>query len=208
MPDNLTRILLIRHGMNDLLVAHRLGGRLPGIHLNAEGQAQAQALGARLAGTPLAAVYSSPMERALETAEPVAAAHGLPVIQVEGLYETDCGEWAGQPVEDVNKLELWRQIQFYPSGVRFPGGESVVEAQARMVAALEQLRAAHPGQTIAAVSHSDPIKAVLVHYLGMPLDLFQRLVIEPASLTELAFTPNGPRLVRYNDCAHYAKRET
>jgi probable phosphoglycerate mutase len=203
MNDSQTHILLIRHGMNDLLVEHRLGGRLPGIHLNAEGQAQAQALGARLANVPLAAVYSSPMERAIETAEPLTAIHGLPLVKMDGLYETDCGEWAGQPVEEVNKHELWRQIQFYASGVRFPGGESVVEVQARMVATLEALRAAHPGQTIVAVSHSDPIKTALVHYLGMPLDLFQRLVINPASVTELVFTPTGPRMVRYNDCAHY-----
>jgi probable phosphoglycerate mutase len=196
--DSQTRILFIRHGTTDYLTARRLACRLPGIHLNEEGRAQAQVLGGRLANISLAAVYSSPMERALETAEPVALTHGLPLIRLDGLMETDCGEWAGQPVEELNKSELWRQMQLYPSGFRFPGGESFVEIQARMVVTVESLRVTHPGQTVAAVSHSDPIKAVLVHYLGMPLDLLQRLVIDPASITELVFTPTGLRMVRYN----------
>jgi probable phosphoglycerate mutase len=196
--DSQTRILFIRHGTTGYLTARRLACRLPGVHLNEEGRAQAQALGSRLANIPLAAVYSSPMERALETAEPVALAHGLALIRLDGLIETDCGEWAGQPVEELNKSELWRQMQLHPSGFRFPGGESFDEIQVRMVATVESLRVTHPGQTVAAVSHSDPIKAVLVHYLGMPLDLLQRLVIDPASVTELVFTPTGPRMVRCN----------
>jgi probable phosphoglycerate mutase len=202
VTEALTHILLIRHAHNDYLTNHRIAGWLPGVHLSEQGRAQAQALAERLANTPLAAIYSSPLERALETAEPLAARHSLSVQVLQGIGETHCGEWTGQTVEELSKTDAWRQIQLYPSGMRFPGGESVVEIQVRMVATLESLRVAHPQQTIAIISHSDPIKTVVTHYIGLHLDLFQRLVISPASITELSFTPSGPRLLRCNDCAH------
>lgn len=183
MTDTVTHILLIRHGMNDYLVTRRLAGRLPGVHLNAEGRAQAQALGERLASTPIAAVYSSPLERTVETAEPIAAGHGLPVVPLEAVGEAICGEWAGRAIEELLQTARWQQVQTSPSSFRYPGGESVGEMQARMVAALETLRATHPGQTVVVVSHSDPIKAALAHYLSMPLDLYQRLTIAPASIS-------------------------
>ena len=205
MTDTVTHILLIRHGMNDYLVTRRLAGRLPGVHLNAEGRAQAQALGELLASTPIAAVYSSPLERTVETAEPIAAGHGLPVVPLEAVGEAICGEWAGRAIEELLQTARWQQVQTSPSSFRYQGGESVGEMQARMVAALETLRATHPGQTVVVVSHSDPIKAALAHYLSMPLDLYQRLTIAPASISELLFTPAGPRLARCNDCAHLAK---
>jgi probable phosphoglycerate mutase len=196
------RILLIRHGLNDFVKEHRLAGRIPGVHLNADGAAQAAALSERLSAEPIAAFYASPMERAQETAAPAAARHGLPVIPEPGVVETDCGEWAGQLVEALSKVELWRQVQFFPSGFRFPGGESMAEIQSRTVAALEAIRAAHSGQLVAVVSHADPIKLAVAFYMGQPLDLFQRLVVSPASITELEFTPYRPTLVRLNDCAH------
>ncbi len=202
MTETETRMLLIRHGLNDYVSTHRIAGWTPGVHLNAQGQAQVAALGQRLASTPIAAVYSSPLERSIETAEAVAAPHHLPVVQVEGIGETYCGDWTGQDIEALRQTDTWRQIQLYPSGARFPGGESITEMQARMIAALDALRAAHPGQTIAVVSHSDPIKVALAHYSGLHLDLFQRLVIHPASITELSFTVAGPKLLRCNDCAH------
>ncbi len=205
MTDSVTRILLIRHGMNDYLVTRRLAGRLPGVHLNDEGHSQAQALGERLASTPLAAVYSSPLERTVETAQPIAASHGLPVVPLEEVGEAICGEWVGQPIEELRKTDLWQQMRASPSDFRYPGGESVGEMQARMVAALESLRTAHPEQTVVVVSHSDPIKAALAHYLGMALDLYERLMIAPASITELHFTQAGPRLARCNDCAYLPK---
>jgi probable phosphoglycerate mutase len=200
--DKTTTLLLIRHAHNPLLDQHRLGGWTPGVHLTDRGRAEAQALGQRLAKAAIAAVYSSPLERAFETAEYVASPHGLAVKTVDGLAESQCGEWTGQPVDEVTKTELWRQFQLFPSTARFPGGESIMELQSRMVAAFEEIRLAHPGQTVALVSHSDPLKTAVAYYIGIPLDLYQRLVVHPASLSELSFTPNGPRLLRCNDCAH------
>jgi probable phosphomutase (TIGR03848 family) len=202
MSDQTTRLLLIRHGHNDYLDAKRLAGRTPGVHLNEKGRCQAQALAIRLASLQIAAVYSSPLERAIETAEPVAASHGLPVRIVEDLNETDCGTWTGQTIEELAKTDIWPKIQIYPSGTAHPGGESITMVQGRMVRSLDAICAAHPGHIIVAVSHADPVKAALAHYTGLHLDLFQRLVIDPASVSELAFTPHGPRLIRCNDAAH------
>lgn len=202
MPETPTRILLIRHGINDYVKQHRLAGWTPDVHLNAEGRGQAQALAERLGQAPVAAVYSSPLERTLETAQPLAARLGLPVQILEGVGESRCGDWTGQLIEDLNKSELWRQIQMTPSGFRYPGGESVLEVQARMVAALDDLRAAHPGQSVAVVSHADPIKLAVAFYAGLALDMYQRLSIAPASISELEFTTVRPTLVRLNDCAH------
>ncbi len=202
MSEPLTRVLLIRHGINDYVKTGKLAGRLPGVHLNAEGQEQAQALAERLSAATIAAIYSSPLERTRETAAPLAGRLGLPVQMLDDLLESDCGEWAGQAIAELNQTDLWRQIQICPSTARFPGGESQAEIQARMVRAIETLRSAHPGQTVAAVSHSDPIKLALAFYMGLPLDLYQRLEIAPGSISELAFTSLRPMLARLNDCAH------
>jgi probable phosphoglycerate mutase len=204
MADTSDRILLLRHGTNDYVKAHRLAGRTPGVNLNDEGTAQAAALAERLASMPIAAMYSSPLERARETAAPAAARHGLAVQLLDGVKETDCGDWTGQLLDDLSKLDLWRQVQGCPSLFRFPGGESFAEIQARVVAALDIVRLAHPGQTVAIFSHADPIKLAVAFYTGMPLDQFQRLEVSPASITELEFAPCRPRLVRLNDCAHIA----
>jgi probable phosphoglycerate mutase len=202
MSDQATRILLIRHGLNDYVKDHRLAARTPGVHLNQEGLTQAAALAERLAATSLAAIYSSPLERACETAAPLAERLGLTVQRLEGVKETDCGDWTGQLLEDLSKLDLWRQVQGCPSLFRFPGGESFAEIQARMVGALETLCATHPGQTLAVFSHADPIKLAVAFYTGLPLDLFQRLEVAPASISELEFALCRPRLARLNDCAH------
>ena len=126
MSDPQTRILLIRHGLNDYVKEHRLAGRTPGVHLNAEGLAQAAALAERLGSAALAAIYSSPLERACETAAPVAGRHGLTVQPLDGVLETDCGAWTGQSLDELSKDDLWRQVQGCPSIFRFPGGESFV----------------------------------------------------------------------------------
>jgi probable phosphomutase (TIGR03848 family) len=203
VTEKTTRLLLVRHGMNDYITSRKLAGWTPEVHLNEAGRAQARALAARLACAPIVAVYSSPLERAFETAEFIAAPHGRVPAVLDGLGETRCGEWTGQAIEELSKTDLWRQIQVYPSGTRFPGGETMTEVQVRMVTQLEALRAAHPEEMILVVSHSDPIKVALAHYLGLHIDHFQRLVIEPASLSELAFTPYGPKLIRCNDCSHH-----
>jgi probable phosphoglycerate mutase len=172
------------------------------VHLNEEGNAQAQALTERLGMEKIAAVYSSPLERCQETAAPVAERLGLELRMLEGVKETDCGDWTKQPLEELRKLETWMQVQVHPSGFRFPNGESMLEIQARMVAALDELQRQHVGETIAVFSHSDPIKLAIGFFMGMPLDLFQRLEISPASISELDFSPLRVRLVRMNDCAH------
>jgi probable phosphoglycerate mutase len=118
------------------------------------------------------------------------------------LVETDCGEWTGASIEELARTDLWRLMQSLPSCARHPGGESVVEVQARIVAAIEDLRGRHLGERIAVVSHSDPIKLLLAFHVGLHLDMFQRLVIAPASISELEFDSLRPRLVRSNDCSH------
>lgn len=202
MSDTTTRILLIRHGINDFVQQGLLAGRAPGVHLNAAGQAQAAALAERLGSTPLAAIYSSPLERTQETAAPLASRLGLDIKRLDSVLESDPGEWTGQALDMLRQTEAWQQVQTHPSRFRFPSGESIAEIQARMVAALEALQAAHTGQTIAVFSHADPIKLAIAYYAGIPLDLFQRLDIAPASISELELTPLRTRVVRLNDCAH------
>ena len=179
MAEKPTRVLLVRHGMNDYVKTHRLAGWTPGVHLNDHGRLQAEAVAERLAPEPVAAVYSSPLDRTVETAEAIALRHQLPVVTVEGIGETHIGEWTGLLVEDLTKTDLWKVIQGAPSRARFPGGESFAEIQNRMVVTLDALVANHPEQTIVVVSHSDPIKLAVAFYIGQPLDLFQRLVIQP-----------------------------
>ena len=201
-----TTLLLVRHALNDW-VGDKLAGWTPDVHLNDKGKAQAEALCQRLSDKPIAAVYSSPLDRAIETANILAAPHHLEVYIRADLGEVRYGEWTGQSIKELAKDKAWQVVQFYPSGARFPGGEAIREMQARAVAALDELVVKHPAETILAVSHADVIKAVLAHYAGLHLDLFQRLVVSPASLSVVAFTPIGPRLVCINDTAHVPPEE-
>jgi probable phosphomutase (TIGR03848 family) len=190
-------LLLLRHAVTEHTGA-RLSGWLPGLHLSEAGREQAGALAARLDGVPLDAVYASPLERCQETALVVAEARGLKVETLEEIGEVRYGDWTGRPLKELAREPLWKLVQATPSAARFPAGESLFEMQARAVLAVERLREAHPGQTVAVCSHADVIKALVCHYLGMHLDLFQRVVVGPASVTAFAFGP-GPRLVRLND---------
>ena len=194
-----TTILLVRHGENDWVKTKKLAGRTPDIHLNANGRAQARRLSARLAHWPLAAIYSSPLERCQETAAIVAAPHALPVQCRDELLEADYGEWQGQAIEDPTKQDLWKVVQAAPSFAHFPGGEAMRNMQSRMVEALHAIAAAHPDQIVLVCSHADLIRAALAHFLGTHFDLFQRLQISPASTSILYFTPYGPRVNRIND---------
>ncbi len=194
------QLMLVRHAKNDW-VGDRLAGWTPGVHLNDAGRQQAEALGARLAHLPIKAIYSSPLERAVETAQAIAAHHNLEIQTLEDVGETHYGEWTGASIEELSKTELWPVVQVYPSGARFPGGESLRETQARAVAALDALHDAHPKETdiVVVVSHADVIKAAVAHYVGLHLDLFQRLAVSPASLSVIQFSKFGPRLVCLND---------
>jgi probable phosphoglycerate mutase len=193
----MTNLLLIRHAENDW-VGERLAGWTPEVHLNEKGRTQAASLAQLLSDTPLTAIYSSPLERTLETAEPLARAHGLDVEVCEALGEARYGDWTGRVLKELKEEDLWPVIQVYPGGARFPGGESFREIQARMVQALDTIRDAHPEQTVAVVSHSDPIKMATAYYAGLSLDHFQRLTISPASVTAFAFSRFGPRLICLN----------
>ena len=196
----MTVVFLIRHGENDWL-GRRLPGRTPGIHLNDRGRAQAEALARLLRPAHLEAVYSSPLERTLETAAPIARAFGLRPRPRQGLAEMRPGDWQGQALQVLKRRKLWPVIQHTPSLARFPGGESFPEAQARIVAEIDGLRASHPGPRsgIACVTHADVIKLAIAHYLGLPLDLFQRLVVDPASISVLWIGESAARLLRLND---------
>jgi probable phosphomutase (TIGR03848 family) len=190
-------LLLLRHAVTEHTGA-RLSGWLPGLHLSEEGRQQAKALAERLGPVALDALYASPLERCQETAAVVAEAKGLAVQTLEDLGEVRYGDWTGRELKGLAREPLWKLVQASPSAARFPGGESLFEMQARAVLATERLRAAHPDQTVAVCSHADVIKALACHYLGMHLDLFQRVVVGPASLTAIGFGP-GPYLVRLND---------
>ncbi|TFH36549.1 MAG: phosphoglycerate mutase [Anaerolineales bacterium] len=197
----MTLIYLIRHGHNDYVGKGKLAGRLKGVHLSEQGHAQAQALAEQLSQVKFAALYASPLERALETAKPVAAVQGLETIARPGLTEVGYGTWEGHSLKTLRRRRLWPVIQSTPSLARFPEGESFPETQARIVAEIEALRSKHrsPKARIACVFHSDPIKLAIAHYAGIPLDLFQRIVIEPASVSILAIDGQHVHIVRLND---------
>lgn len=192
-------LLLIRHGENDFVKTGRLAGRLPEVHLNKKGRQQAAELAEALGNLPIRAIYCSPLERARETAAPLAAKLGLEPQIRPGLIETDIGAWAGQELKALRKLPEWKTVQAAPSRFRFPDGESFVECQARLVSEIEAIVKAHkPDEIIACVSHSDPIKLITAYYLGMPLDHFQRLGCDTASVTAFLLTEKGVLLSKLN----------
>ena len=191
-------MLLVRHGQT-ATTGTLLPGRAAGLHLADAGRAQAERVAARIAELKnVAAVYASPLERARETAAPIAAALQLKTRVDKGLLECDFGEWTGAELKTLMKLPEWKAVQRYPSGFRFPGGESFTEMQVRMVSAIDRLRAAHPGAVVVAVSHADPIKAAVAHAMGTHLDLFQRIVISTCSVTAIAYGDSGPVVLTVN----------
>jgi probable phosphomutase (TIGR03848 family) len=193
-----TTILLVRHGQTPT-TGRVLPGRAPGLHLAEAGRAQAEAAAKRIAQIKrVAAVYSSPLERARETAMPIARAQGLAVRIERGLLELDIGRWTGERLDRVSKRPEWSTVQRYPSGFRFPDGESFVEMQTRITAALARMVERHRGGVVIAVSHADPIKAALAHALGMHLDHFQRLAIAPGSITTIVYGAGGPMVIGMN----------
>jgi probable phosphomutase (TIGR03848 family) len=177
-----------------------LPGRAAGLHLAEKGRAQADLVAGRIAAMdkPPTAIYASPLERTRETAAPIAAALGLRVRTARGLIEVDVGEWTEKSLARLYKNKAWPTVQRWPSGFTFPGGESFSEMSTRSTTAVLGLVKAHPGETIVAVSHADPIKAVVAAAAGIPLDLMQRLVISPCSVSALLFTGGGPAILCVN----------
>ena len=185
-------VLLVRHGQTPTTGA-TLPGRAPGLHLAEAGQQQADAVAARIGELKqVDAVYASPLERTRETAAPIAKARGLRVKADRGLLECDFGEWTGRALKELGRLPEWSTVQRYPSGFRFPGGESFTEMQARITSAIRRLVDTHRGGVVVAVSHADPIKAAVAEALGTHLDLFQRIVVSPCSITAIDYTAGGP----------------
>ncbi len=192
-------VLLVRHGQTPT-TGDVLPGRAPGLHLATEGVEQARRVAERVAGLGrVEAVYASPMERAVETAAPIARACGLRVRKNPGLIECDFGRWTGRKLKTLSKRKEWTTVQRHPSGFRFPGGESFAEMQARALDAVSAITTRHPGQAVVAVSHADVIKAVAAAAAGTPLDMFQRIVISPCSVTAIAYHPAGPVLLTVNN---------
>jgi probable phosphomutase (TIGR03848 family) len=200
----MTTFLLIRHAMCDT-VGRTIAGRSPDVHLNREGKTQAEDLAARLSSLSLAAIYSSPLERALETAAPIAAKHRLPVSTAPGLNELDFGDWTGRALADLEGNQDWIAFNSFRSGTRIPGGETMTEVLARALREIDHARRAHPdaGHLVAIVSHGDVLRALLAHYLGISLDLFQRLELDPASVSIVVLDCYGPRVTRVNDSGHW-----
>jgi probable phosphoglycerate mutase len=193
-----TLIVLVRHGQTPT-TGRLLPGRTPGLHLSDDGRRQAEAAARRIAKLErVSAVYASPLERARETALPIARARGLAVRIDRDLADLDVGRWTGSRLDRLSTRAEWSIVQRYPSGFRFPDGESFVEMQTRMTAALARMVAQHRGGVVVAVSHADPIKAALAHALGMHLDHFQRLSIAPGSITTIAYGATGPTVLGVN----------
>lgn len=193
----MTRFLFVRHGVTEH-TGHKLSGLLPGIHLTDEGRAQAFAAAEYLADTTMSAIYSSPIERCRETAEIIAARHDVPLRMAEGLGEVGYGAWSGRSFRSVRRLKMWQVVQRRPSAVVFPEGETLRAVQARSVDTVEEMAARHPKQTICCVAHADVIKLVVAHYLGVHIDLFQRIAIAPASVSGVSVDGPDVRVLTVN----------
>lgn len=197
-PPSSTVILLVRHGQTPT-TGKVLPGRAAGLHLAEAGTSQAHRVAERIAELPrVDAIYASPLERARETAAPIAKALKQRVKIDKGLLECDFGDWTGAELGKLMKLPEWSTVQKTPSTFRFPNGESFTEMQTRMVTALDRIRAAHPGGTVVCVSHADPIKAAVAHAMGTHLDLFQRIVIGTCSVSAIAYSGHGPIVLTVN----------
>ncbi len=193
-----TLVLFVRHG-HTATTGKVLPGRAGGLHLDDTGQAQAQAVAERLAGIKsIDAIYASPLERTRETAAAIADLRDMKVRVDRGLIELDIGAWTGDELKVASRRPEWKAVQTYPSGFRFPDGESFLEMQGRMVASVARIRAAHPGQTVVVVSHADPIKAAIGHALGAHLDMFQRFAVSPCSVSAVSYGDGGPMVLSVN----------
>lgn len=198
--------LLVRHGRTTANTAGVLAGWTPGVALDEVGEAQAAALAQRLGDVPLAALVSSPLERCQQTAQALTTGRDLAVLVDDRLGEAGYGDWTGRRLADLSRTRLWRTVQEHPSSVVFPGpqGEAMAAVQARAVAAVREhdrsVTAQHgPDAVWVAVSHGDVVKAVLADALGVHLDLFQRLVVDPGSVSAVRYTDGRPFVLRTND---------
>ncbi|HEV8572326.1 MAG TPA: histidine phosphatase family protein [Actinomycetota bacterium] len=194
-------LLLIRHAVTDA-TGKRLYGRAPGFHLSERGREQAGRLAGRLRDLPIAAVYSSPLERCVETAQPVADSRGLAITTVPDLSEVDAGRWTGRTFTVLRRSAGWRRVH-EDSAAPFPDGESLSAVQRRVVSALEGIAADHRPDLVAVFSHGDPIRVALAHFAGIHLDLFRRLEVAAASVSAVSVGGGPPRLLRVGDTGDF-----
>ncbi len=199
--SRMATILLVRHGENDWVKKHRLAGWIEGIHLNENGRQQAADAAERLAALPIKAIYSSPVLRCRETADFIAGPQDLPVKLLDDIGEVHYGQWEGKKIKKLAKKKEWFTVQFFPSRMQFPGGDTLRGVQTRGVNAIEALAQSHDDKDIiVVVSHADLIKLVLAYYLGVHIDLFERIIVSPASVSILHLSKNGVvRVGRVND---------
>ena len=193
----MTVFYFVRHGVT-AHTGHKLSGWMPGIHLTDEGRAQAEAAAGMLASVPFKAIYSSPIDRTMETAAPIARLHGLEIVQAPSLGEVEYGKWSNRTFKTLVRTKLWEKVQRYPSGVRFPEGETLREVQSRAVEEVESIAARHRKQIVCCVSHADVIRLLAAHYLGIHIDLFQRLTVAPASVSVIALNDGRPLVISLN----------
>lgn len=197
----MSTLLLVRHGLT-AMTGPVLAGRSPDVHLDDRGRQQANAVAERIAALPLTAIVSSPLDRCLETAQAIGAAQKQqPPFEVDDrLVECDYGEWTARPIKELTRDPIWKVVQSQPSAARFPGGESLTEVSARAIAAVRDWNARLPDEAVwVACSHGDVIKAVLADALGLHLDQFQRIVVDPCSVSVVRYTSSRPYVLRSND---------
>ena len=195
----MTTLFLVRHAVTSH-TGHKLTGWMEGVALSVEGERQAEIAADGLAHVEFEAIYSSPIERTMQTARAIASRHGATVKTRKGLGEVQYGAWTNRSLKSLVKTKLWQQVQRFPSAARFPDGESLREVQSRAIAEIERIVADHPKGKVCLVSHGDVIKLVAAHYLGVHIDLFQRIVIGPASVSVISVTSHGPYVLALNNC--------
>ena len=201
----MTKFLFIRHATTDALGKH-LSGRQPDIHLNNHGVSEVAALAQQLATVKINAIYSSPLERAVETAEPIAKAHQLQCNIDTDFLELDFGSWTNQSFDTLNVDPVFTHFNTFRSGTRIPGGELMLEAQCRIVRGIQKLAAKHPDEVVAIISHSDMIKAAIAFYTGIPIDMMQRLEVSPASVSIIHIYKNSASLQLLNQTVNLTQR--
>lgn len=197
----MTILYLVRHGVTAHTGTH-LTGRAPGAGLTDEGRAQAAAAARFLMPSCIKALFTSPLERTAQTADVIGDHLGLEAEEVAALNEVDYGSWTGRRFTSLTRTKLWDRVQRWPSAARFPGGETLAEVQARSVAVLDELCARHPKAALCCVTHAEVIRLVAAYYLGVHIDLFQRIVIAPASVSVFSVDASGPRVLALNTVPH------
>lgn len=195
----MTTLFLVRHAVTSH-TGHKLTGWMEGVSLTEEGRKQAEIASEGLAHVDFEAIYSSPIDRTMETARAIAKPHGMSVKSRRGLGEVQYGGWTNRSLKSLMKTKLWDTVQRFPSAARFPDGESIREVQTRAVTEIEKITEEHPKGKVCCVSHGDVIKLVAAHYLGVHIDLYQRIVIGPASVSVISLTSHGPHILALNNC--------